>query len=66
MAALETIEKKIMQLSKKELSEFRKWFAEFDADLWDRQIESDAAAGKLNKLAEEALKEYHEGKAIEM
>jgi hypothetical protein len=54
MAALETIEREIMQLSKKELSEFRKWFDEFDAALWDRQLESDAVAGKLDKLAEEA------------
>jgi succinate dehydrogenase flavin-adding protein (antitoxin of CptAB toxin-antitoxin module) len=63
MAALETIEKEIMQLSEKELSEFRRWFAEFDADLWDAQIESDAAAGRLDKLAEEALDEYYAGKA---
>jgi len=32
--------------------------AEFDSDIWDAQIESDAAAGKLDALAEEALAEY--------
>ncbi len=66
MAALEKIEKEIMELSENELSKFRKWFAEFDSDLWDVQIESDAAAGKLNKLAEEALEEYNAGKAVEI
>jgi len=66
MAALETIEKEIMQLSKKELSEFRRWFAEFDAAVWDAQIESDAAAGKLDKIAEEAIKEYKAGEAKEI
>lgn len=66
MTALETIEREIMQLSKKELSEFRRWFAEFDADAWDAQIESDAAAGKLDNLAEEALNEHYSGKKSEI
>ena len=66
MTTLENAEKIITQLSSEDLSEFRQWFAEFDADLWDEQIESDAAAGKLDALAEEALAEYREGKAKEI
>ena len=66
MTTLENAEKIIAQLSSEELSEFRQWFAEFDSDLWDEQVESDAAAGKLDALAEEALAEYHEGKAREI
>ena len=34
---------------------FRVWFAEFDAEVWDRQFEEDVAAGRLNSLAERAL-----------
>jgi hypothetical protein len=31
---------------------------EIDSDLWDEQIERDAKSGKLDKLADEALREY--------
>ena len=41
---------------------FRVWFESFDAAEWDRQIEGDAAAGKLDRLAEEALAEYRAGR----
>lgn len=66
MGTVESIEKAIAQLRPAELAEFRRWFAEFDAAAWDRQIESDAAAGKLDALAEEALAEYRAGKAHEI
>lgn len=63
---LQTLEKEVSRLDPVELAQFRRWFAEFDSDAWDAQIESDAAAGKLNKFAEEALAEYHAGKAREI
>lgn len=60
------IERAIEQLSPEELANFRRWFVEFDAAAWDAQIEADAAAGKLDALAEEALAEYRAGKAREI
>jgi hypothetical protein len=33
---------------------------------WDRQIEADAEAGKLDKQADEALRDYCEGKCIRL
>ena len=66
MTTVESIEKEIEKLSPKELEEFRHWYAEFDADAWDAQIEADAASGKLDVLAEEALAEYKVGKAREI
>jgi len=45
--------KKIPKLSATELAELREWFAERDADEWDREIERDAASGKLDRLFEE-------------
>ena len=62
MTNLETEEKVVAQMSFSELKEFRKWFAEFDGDVWDAQIESDAAKGKLDFLAQEAIAEYRTGK----
>ena len=66
MTIVETTEREIEKLSPKDLALFRRWFAEFDADAWDVQIEADAAAGKLDALAEEALAEYESGKAREI
>lgn len=66
MTALERIETEIKQLPPHELAKFRQWFTTFDNDAWDTQIERDAATGKLNTLAEEALAEYRSGIAIEI
>ena len=66
MPTAESVEQAIEQLSSEELVRLRRWFARFDADAWDAQIESDAAAGKLDALAEEALAEYRHGQAREI
>ncbi len=65
-STLETAEAAVARLSNEELAQFRRWFAEFDGDAWDAQIEADAKAGKLDALAEEALAEYRAGKATEI
>ena len=65
MSKLEAIEKKISGLSAEGLAKFRHWFAEFDAAAWDRQIELDAKAGKLDALADEALRDHATGKSTE-
>jgi len=66
MTSVETIERAIEQLPPDELAKLRRWFLEFDAAAWDAQIEADAAAGKFDALAEEALAEYRNGKAREI
>ena len=54
------------QMSSEELDAFRAWFAEFDADAWDRQFEADVNAGKLDHLAAEAMREYQAGLTTEL
>lgn len=66
MSQVEEIEWAVSRLSAAELARFRQWFAAFDADAWDEQIERDAKAGKLDALAAEALAEYRAGKATEL
>ena len=66
ITTLETAEKIVSQLSLDELARFRQWFAEYDGEMWDEQIEADAEAGKLDALAAEALAEYYAGKATEI
>jgi hypothetical protein len=58
MSKIENLEKQIQQLSPEELVEFRRWYADFDAELWDRQFESNAKAGKLDALADKALRTH--------
>jgi hypothetical protein len=53
-------------LSPQELAKFRAWFVEFDARVWDDQIDADAKAGKLDGLIAEALANYKTGKAREL
>lgn len=65
MSRVETIEKEIEALSSEELVNFRRWFHEFDAAAWDRQLEKDARAGKLDALADEALRDHRVGKSAE-
>jgi hypothetical protein len=66
MTKLERIERDISSLSAEELARFREWFASFDADAWDRQIESDSAAGKLDELIAEARTDLKAGRVQEL
>lgn len=66
MTTVETLEAAVSQLPPQDLAEFRRWFAEFDAAAWDQQIDADAATGKLDALAAEALAEYDSGQAREL
>lgn len=63
---LKEIEKAVRQLSPQDLREFRHWFAEFDAEAWDQQFERDVTTGKLDELAEKALKHLREGNCTDL
>ena len=66
MTTVEDIEKAVAKLAPKEFAAFRTWFEAFDAERFDAKIERDAAAGKLDRLADEALASYREGHAREL
>ncbi len=61
MSAVQEIETAISKLSRQELLAFRDWFCEFDATAWDKQFEQDVAAGHLDTLAEEAIRDFRSG-----
>ena len=63
MTKVEKIELEVRQLSERELASFRAWFSEFDAASWDRHVESDAASGRLDTLADAALAEHAAGRS---
>jgi hypothetical protein len=66
MSKVEQLEQQIQSLSAQELAEFRDWFREFDWVVWDRELERDAASGKLDRLAEKALQDYASGKTTSL
>lgn len=66
MGKVENIESQIRDLSSAELAAFREWFAEFDAEVWDRQLEDDVKAGKLDRLAQHALSDHHADRSTEL
>jgi hypothetical protein len=66
MNKVENIEKQIQELSSEELAEFREWFAQFDAEAWDQQLQADVKAGKLDALAESALRAHAAGRSTKL
>ncbi|OGW14825.1 MAG: hypothetical protein A3G93_11625 [Nitrospinae bacterium RIFCSPLOWO2_12_FULL_45_22] len=66
MSKAEEIESAIESLSEEEYIRLRKWFSEKDWEKWDRQIEADSEAGKLDFLIREALDEKAKGKLKEL
>ena len=58
------IEQAIIELSPEELARFRAWFDEYDAEVWDKQIEADAKSGCLDKLNSEANEELKGRRSI--
>lgn len=66
MGTVKEIEEAIRRLAPADLEAFRAWFAEFDAEAWDRQLEADVAAGRLDRLAEEALADLRQGRCTDL
>ena len=66
MSTVPEIEAAIRQLAPDELAAFRHWFAEFDAAQWDRQLDQDVAAGRLDVLADEAFLDQQEGRTTQL
>ncbi len=66
MSNLTEIENAVQSLPAQDLSAFREWFARFDAEIWDRQFESDVKDGKLDALADQAVKDLQDGKCTDL
>lgn len=66
MSTIQEIESAVSKLSEKELAAFRGWFAEFDAQMWDKQFEKDVRDGRLDALADEALRDLNEGRCTDL
>ena len=63
---LSELAKAISKLPLDQLAKFRDWFEAFDAARFDQKIERDTKTGKLDQLAEEALKAHRQGNTREI
>ena len=57
------IESAITQLTRDDLAELMQWFQHHYAEVWDRQIEEDLEAGRLDALLSKVEQEYSAGLA---
>ena len=62
MSTVQEIETAIKKLKPQEIHEVADWLQELREDLWDKQMEADAQAGRLDKLMEEAKQDYLAGR----
>jgi hypothetical protein len=66
MGSIHEIEEAVRRLSGQDLTEFRRWFAEFDAGQWEAQLEADAGSGRLDTLADEATDDLRNGRCTDL
>jgi hypothetical protein len=66
MSTVSEIENAVQKLSQSDLKAFRDWFLGFDAAAWDKQFEEDAAAGRLDALADEAIRDLRDGRCTNL
>jgi len=59
---LTEIKTAIKALSEQEKCELNAWLQASPSDDWDRQMEADAASGKLDNLMREAEEDYRSGR----
>lgn len=57
---VEEIKAAIEELPRAEFVEIRQWISERDWQIWDRELEADSKAGRLDFLVKEAYDEKHQ------
>jgi hypothetical protein len=60
--SVEELESAVSRLSRDDLARFSDWFENFVADQWDRQIEADIAAGRLDTAGRKADEDFEAGR----
>jgi hypothetical protein len=60
--SLHELETAVSQLPADELTVFARWFEEYLADAWDRRIEADIKAGRLDEAGRRADADFEAGR----
>lgn len=60
--SLQELESAVSKLPDEELTSFARWFEEYLADAWDRRIEADIKAGRLDETGRRADADFDAGR----
>lgn len=60
--SVDELESAVSQLSPDDMARFAQWFDEYRAEQWDRQIEQDILAGKLDAAAKQVDADFEAGR----
>lgn len=60
--SLPELEAAVSRLPAADLRTFAQWFEEYQADAWDRLIEADIAAGRLDAAGRQADADFEAGR----
>lgn len=66
MSKIESITRAVQDLTRSERARLRVWLDQYEAKLFDEQIERDAEAGKLDKLLAEVRERHMTGQREEL
>ena len=66
MASIAEIQEAILSLPSEEYAQLRRWFTGLDWEMWNREIEADLEAGKLDSLIAEAVAAQKQGPLQEL
>ena len=64
--SVEELELVVSGLAPDDLALFARWFDEFRAEQWDRQIEADILAGKLDAAGRRADDDFESGRCTSL
>jgi hypothetical protein len=62
VTAIEELEAAVINLPADKLFQFSQWFEEFMAEQWDKKIEADILAGRLDKIARQVDEDFDAGR----
>ena len=60
--SFEELQTAVTDLPAEEFARFSQWFEEYLADRWDREIEADILAGRLDAAGESADEDFEAGR----
>jgi len=60
---IEDIEVAVTKLPPDQFARFAEWFADYQAEMWDRQIEDDLRAGRLDAVMQRAREDIAAGRS---
>ncbi len=61
MATVKELQQAILKLPEEDYAELLRWLLELDWEKWDRELEEDVQAGRLDALSAEAIEARAKG-----